>query len=745
MSASSKYDLSSSSPDRPYSSGQRSSYSTASFDRSGSFRDSVESPSFSSLSNMARSSTSATKGDVLSFLQCLRFDPKSMIGDHKLNRSGDFKRLTSVALGIAQEDLASGSSICKPPSSPLPEDFRRLKAGLKESCCKARERAKIFSESLSVINKWFPSIPSRKRSRLDALSNDRPKALLQNDRSVSGLGINKVGAHSHASISGIESEQHKSEEKIKAVPNKRTRTSMVDSRLDVRVGTPARNLITAIKDKETLGLPNGIEEQADSRTLPIGVDSWDKSKMKKKRSGIKHDIPKNSVATNLSDGVRDSKQRLQQRLSVDTRPRLSDTHGFRPGMVNGGMGVGKADGITQESGVRASISRTDLDNNMLLHDRRDCPAGTDKERVKGQAINKINAREDFSSGSPTSNIKMKAVARVARSGSGLVPKLSPVIQGAAASTDWEVSRCTNKDPASIGVNNRKRSASARSTSPPVAQWGGQRPQKISRTARRTNLLPIVPSSDHTPLRDATPPHDATPYVVGSERRLLANSPQQAKLKNDSFSYLSESEESGAAEIKTKTKKKKTDEVNEKAGLHVQKMSTLLLPRKNKVFDGEGSGGGIRKRGRTGRTTPSNRSPMPLKVEKIGNGGTAKQLRTSILGLDKNESKGSRPATRKLSGRKPYPRQKHTTVNAAAEYFVSSNDGHEELLTAINGVLNRAETLSSPFWKKMEPYFRYISDMDLAFLKQQVLSFPLEVSIKHCVEFMFKIENLSENY
>lgn len=68
---------------------------------------------------------------------------------------------------------------------------------------------KIFSDVLSVMNKCFPSIPSRKRSRPDAFS------------------VGKMGT-----TSGFEYEQQKVEERGKnVVPNKRTRTSMVDLRV----------------------------------------------------------------------------------------------------------------------------------------------------------------------------------------------------------------------------------------------------------------------------------------------------------------------------------------------------------------------------------------------------------------------------------------------------------------------------------------------------------------------------------
>nr|GLL47722.1 uncharacterized protein LOC109186567 [Ipomoea trifida] len=69
MSASNKYDLTSSSPDRPlYGSAQRGSYGASN----------MENPILSSLPNMTRSSSGATQGDVVKFFQCLRIDPKAM-------------------------------------------------------------------------------------------------------------------------------------------------------------------------------------------------------------------------------------------------------------------------------------------------------------------------------------------------------------------------------------------------------------------------------------------------------------------------------------------------------------------------------------------------------------------------------------------------------------------------------------------------------------------------------------------
>lgn len=98
--------------------------------------------------------------------------------------------------------------------------------------------------------------------------------------------------------------------------------------MEARACTPARPSGFADRDREVLKIPNNNAVQSDDRTLPIG-DGWEKSKMKKKRSGIKSDIAASSAPTKPVDGHRDSKQGMQQRLLADPRTRLNDTHGFR--------------------------------------------------------------------------------------------------------------------------------------------------------------------------------------------------------------------------------------------------------------------------------------------------------------------------------------------------------------------------------------------------------------------------------
>ncbi|GLU10080.1 hypothetical protein SLE2022_269060 [Rubroshorea leprosula] len=718
MATSSKFDLFSGSPDRPlYPGGQRGPHLAAQLDRSGSFHESLENPVLASLPNMSRSSSAAvTQGDVSSFLQCLQFNPKVVAAGLKFNRQGDFKKHLNNALGISADESPTHSLKGKLLSSPIPEEIRRAKAALHESTKKARDRMKIFNEALSAFNNFFPSTPSKKRSRVEGFSIDRSNALLASGQSVLGPTLGKMGIQNHVIGGNFEFEQQKLEERPKStIPNKRTRTSMVDMRMDMRNNALVRQSGALDRHKESR-VANSAAVQSEDQTLAIGVDGWEKSKMKKKRSGKKPDVSPCTVAAKPIEGYRESKQGMQHRSVTDVRSRLNnDSHGFRTGVANGSVAVGKLDAGSQQTSltVRGSTPRTNLENSSLLSDRRDRLISSDKEKVNLGAVNRMSVRDEFNSASASSSIKMNSSIRGLRSGSG-VGRSSPVVNRANAFSDWELSNCTNKPPIAGGSSNRKRS-------PPVAHWAGQRPQKISRTARRTNFVPIIPNNDEAPSSDTV--SDVTGNEIGSgfARRLHSSSPQQIKLKDDTLSLagLSESEESGAAEIKSKERVNKSDQIDEKAGQNVQKMSTIVLPsRKNKLISGKDLGDGVRRQGRTGRGFTSARSLMPMTVERIGNVGTAKQLRSSKLGFDKAESKAGRPPTRKLSDRKAYTRQKHAAVSSAADILVVAEDGHKELLAAVNAVISSAHAFSSSFWKQMEPFLGFISDANIAYLKQQ---------------------------
>ncbi|CAJ1941644.1 unnamed protein product [Sphenostylis stenocarpa] len=724
MATSSKFDPSSSSPDRPLYPGQRGSHIAVSLDRAGSFRESMENPI------LLRSSSPATHGDVERFFNYVHFDPKLLTLEHKSNRQMDYKRHVNTALGISPDESPSSSSKGKLLPSPVPEDMKRLKDVLGVNAMRARERVKMFSEALSVFHEVFPAINLKKRSRAESFSNDRSNAM-SSDRPVLGSSIGKGGVQSHPVTGGFELEQQKSEERTKnVVPNKRTRTSMADVRVDVRTNSLVRPSGTVDRDKEKLRIANNGVVQSEERTLPIVGDGWEKSKMKKKRSCIKLDGSPSTTLTKPVNTFQETKQGMQQRLITDSRSKMSnDSHSFRPGVSNGTVGAGKSDGISQPTGlgIRASTPRNSQDNNSLVNDRRGRPVGSDKERYSWSML-RATARDEFNSASPTSSAKMNTAIRAPRSGSGVGPKLSPVVHRAAVPNDWELSHCAAKPPAA--ASNRKRVASARSSSPPVVPW--QRPQKSSRTARRTNFMPIVSNSDEGPALDTASDIAGNDIGLGFSRRMAGISTQQIKLKGDpsSSAALSESEESGVADAKPKEKGRKQEEIDHKAGQNIQKVSNLVLStRKNKLVSEE-HGDGVRRQGRTGRSLTATRSLMPMASEKLGNIGTAKQLRSARLGSDKNErwikvcdlmkscSKAGRPPSRKLSDRKAYARQK-PAINAAADFVVGSEDGHEELLAAVKGLINSAHTFSSPFWRQIEPFFSLITEEDITYWKQKV--------------------------
>ncbi|XP_010468807.1 PREDICTED: uncharacterized protein LOC104748928 [Camelina sativa] len=624
MSAPGKFDYSSGGLDRPL---YRSNFA-AQMERSSSFRESMEHP-VPSHPNMLRTTSPIAQTDVTNFFQCLRFDPKVVAADHKSIRQGDFKRHVSIALGIQEDESPSGSLKGKLIPSPIPEEIKRFKAGLRENNVKARERVKIFNEASSVFNKFFPSVHTKKRSRPEGFSTDRL---------VSGPGLGKMGIQGQTLAGGFEPDQKLDERPKSGVPNKRTRTSM----MDVRSNSIVRQSPAVDRDKEIMRVANNNAVQGEDRTS-ISIEGWEKSRMKKKRSSINVDCHPNS-ASKVVDGYRDLKQGIQQKSTGDSRSRLNgDSNMLRQSAGNGANGYGRSDNLSQQTSFvgHSPLPRVDSDHNSLYNEKRERSIGSDKERVNLRGVNKSNIHDEFNSSSLVANTKTNASVRGPRSGSGLPPKLSPGLHNTPSPIEWDISGCTNKPPTLSGVTHRKRMTSNRSSSPPVTQWASQRPQKISRVARRTNLVPIVSSKDEVPYSDNISDAGCSETGFGLHKRSPAASPQ-LKLKGESsFSpaALSESEESGPPEIKSKDKGKQSDEVDGKAAQNIPRVSIPALQsrKSNKPAAGEENGDGVRRQGRTGRGFSSTRSLNPMGVDKLKNVGTAKHLRSARPIFDKSES------------------------------------------------------------------------------------------------------------
>lgn len=254
----------------------------------------------------------------------------------------------------------------------------------------------------------------------------------------------------------------------------------------------------------------------------------------------------------------------------------------------------------------------------------------------------MNNREDNHAICSSPIVKGKA-SRAPRSGSiaaansaANVPRLSGTLES------WEQAQAVNKNPSTGGTNSRKRSMPSGSTSPPITQWGGQRPQKISRT-RRTNLIPVLNSDDVQMQSEGCPPSDFGPRISisGVNASLLsknaANGNQNYKLKSENVpspARLSEGEETGAGENRINDKGGSRD-LEERTANAVLSVGPSTFPmKKNKILSKEDIGDGVRRQGRSGRVSPFSRASISPTGEKLDNVVPTKPLRNPRSGLDK---------------------------------------------------------------------------------------------------------------
>ncbi|KAJ6986618.1 hypothetical protein NC653_019981 [Populus alba x Populus x berolinensis] len=296
-----------------------------------------------------------------------------------------------------------------------------------------------------------------------------------------------------------------------------------------------------------------------------------------------------------------------------------------------------------------------------------------------------------------------------------------------------------------------------SSSPPMAKWVGQRPQKISRT-RRVNVVSPVSNHDEGQMSSERGHVSdfATRVTSGIDGPPLAkdvlNGTTQVRVKHENVSSpsrLSESEESGAGENregKPKDKRTGSGRVEERS-LNQNAVPSLLITKKNKTLGREDTGDGVRRQGRTGRG-PSSRTNISPMREKLENPASTKPLRNMRPISDKSGSKTGRPPLKKISDRKAFTRLGQIPISGSPDFSGESDDDREELLAAANFACNAScmHMTSSPppppaslyvhsfltfsfadiscsgsFWKKMEPVFAPICSGDSSYLKQQLKS------------------------
>ncbi|KAL0922500.1 hypothetical protein M5K25_006490 [Dendrobium thyrsiflorum] len=636
-------------------------------------------------------------------LQSLASDLKGVVPDPKLNRPGEMKRAMSSIFGASTENSSSSTFEAKQfPSSSL-EGIKRLKNNLQESSTKARDRAKTFDAACSMIDKFWHL--KRKRSRIGYPSNVRATGLYQ------GANIPKTGIQSYASGSGLEIGSQREEKSKIGVPSRRIRTSLLE--MDVQTNGTTRMSGPLERDKDMLKSINGSATQLVENDGAFSADGWERSKLKKKRSVIKSDASTSSGLSRSSQGgEREVKRGIQHKLGIDARPRINHAHSFRPGLDGSTTMVGNSDTIPQH--VPSMRSRNELNNASLQNDKRDVRFCPDTENASLKVITKPNSKEDRCGASPSF---LKFASFRTRTNPGSLPKTSGNIHRVVGNQeDMELPQATEKLNA-LGVSNRKRAASVRSSSPPVGQWAVQRPKKFSRSSRRSSLSPLVPSHDELvvpeTMDEASIHHDS----LGEARHASLSASQQSKVTSAS---LSESEESGVQENKLKCKVNKCTEMEDKSGQTVQKSANLIMAsRKNRMAVEEDAGDGDRRQGRIGRCFAPTRSGLSATIEKHGEAVTAKQQRSVRHGSERVESKPDRPHIKKLSERKAYTRPKQSINILSMESSEESADDQEELLAAATAALDTGRACSSSLWKQLEAVFRFVSSEDVDFLLEQI--------------------------
>ncbi|XP_052198916.1 uncharacterized protein LOC127806014 isoform X2 [Diospyros lotus] len=706
MAGTSRFELTSGSSDPSFvsnnSNGSRGNHAGPSLDRSGSFREGGENRMFGPVTSASRVS-GAVVGNLPPLSKCLMLEP-IVFGGQMCTRSGELRRVLGFSVGSASEENSFGAAHPRLSPPGVMEELKRYKESIIDVNNKARGRAKKLDEHIHKLNKYVEVVNSKKQQRNELSANERSGALNL-----------KMGIQIPRNPTDLVSQRVDDRPKT-AVLNKRVRTSVAETRAECRSNGLGRQSLVITKDRDMLkdASPGSDLVEEKIRRLPAGGEGWDK-KMKRKRSV-------GNAFTRPLDSDGELKQPMHYKLSNESGLQSSDGHGFRSGPTNGISGTNKLDASSSPgSSFARATAKHDQEKSTLM---RELPTVSNKEKLLAKGSNKLNICED-SHISPSPLTKGKA-SRTPRSGPVAAPNLSSSIpRGTGLPESWEQPSSGSKFHSSGGPNNRKRAMPSGSSSSPMAQWGGQRPQKRT---RRANLL--SPVSNHEEMQMSSEGCSPSDYNKINSRSMngpllfhgMANGNQQIKVKLENVSSparFSESEESGAGDNRLREKVMAGGEVEEKVNA-VQNtgLSSFFHAKKNKSVSKEEIGDGVRRQGRTGRASSfpvANISPVR---EKLDNTATTKPLRTTKPGSDKSGSKTGRPL-KKLIDRKGFSRRGQIPHSSSPDFTGESDDDHEELLTAANLARNASyNACSGLFWKKVEPIFAPASLQDTSYFTQQ---------------------------
>ncbi|KHN38635.1 hypothetical protein glysoja_008184 [Glycine soja] len=632
--------------------------------------------------NSSSSNSGITSLDMPPLPQCLPLDSIT-VGNRKY--TGELRRVLGVSAGNASEDHSFGGPHPKPMGPGASGELKHFKESVQDASRKARDRSKMFGESLSKLEK-YEALNIKKRQRTD-LSSDRG----------GGVNLTKMGNQIHKTPN--DNLTQRSEARASnSMLNKRIRTSVADVREESRSAAIGRPRVVTEKDGnlvQTLG-GSSVRNEEKTRRLLAGGEGLDQ-KIKKKRSV-------GTVGNRVITGERDVKRTALPKANADLKMRLYDAQGFR---LKSGPGGIKSEGSSEltSTGVRVMLTS---EQGVSLH--REHIA---EQRVVAKGSNRGNTPEDPAS-NPNTLIKNK-VSRAPRTGS----------VGALESSNIQPSSTTFPG----------------SSIHPMTQWVGQRPPKNSRSRR---VKVVSPASRNLEVQVSFEGCLTSEFCVkassaGNNGFQLASSadnstPKYKRPPDDTSSPfgLSESEESGAGENKIKEKAVNGSDfamAADKAGASVFQM------KKNKISTDE-SGDSVQRQGRSGRNLSLVRPDLPSGREKSENVPTMKPVQ-DMKPNDKSKTKYGRPPSKKQKERKILTRVGKQLNISSPDFGGEPDDDHEELYKAANAARNASNlACSGPFWKKMESIFASISLDDASYLKQQLnIAEEFDKSLSHmfCID------------
>ncbi|GFP97273.1 hypothetical protein PHJA_001871400 [Phtheirospermum japonicum] len=645
--------------------------------------------------------TATSSGDLPALSQCLMLEPVVM-GDTKYARSGEFKRALGFSVGSnLEENSFCGVRLKNSPPAAV-DEIKLLRSSVADTHVKASGIAKKLDQHLNKLNKFCEAMPSKKQQQQ------------QNEL----LTSEQTGFQMHRNPSDPGSQMFDDRPKS-VVLNKRIRTSVAEARVERRNNGVLRQPLIMSKERDMLKDNNEDSDTTEEiLRLAAGGEGWDK-KMKRKRSV-------GAVFSRSVDNDGELKRNMHHKLTIESTTQACDlTHGFRSGASGGSN---KLDPMPSPVGSGSTAHYLTVKNEQEKYVlSRDLSGGPFKERPLGKINVKLNNREGSHATGSIPVVKGKA-SRAPQNGpiaaadsAANVPHISGTLES------WEQAP-VNKTPSVGGANNRKRAIPTGSCSPSITQWGGQRPQKITRT-RRTNLLPVLNHDEvHTQSEGFSPSDFCSPRIsiVGINASLLSPSAStgnqnfKAKPENaPSPVRLSESEEYGAGEIRINDKSVVSRELEEKTANAGQVVAASAIPiKKNKIMAKEETGEGVRRQGRTGRVLPFSRPSISLTREKLDTVVPTKPFQNEISGSNKSGSKSGRPL-KKLSDRKGFSRVGNVANGGSLDCSGDSDD-LEELVTAANLACSSSfYACSSPFWKTFDALFAPVGSDEKLYLSEQL--------------------------